>query len=82
MAFQGVFTQKLVLAYVTFNWIWNNKNSGYNKAGLLMGDDVETGGNTGSDYWAACTTLVERKSKQAAIDDRPKLVSSPINNPA
>ena len=32
MAFQGVFTQKLVLAYVTFNWIWNNKNSGCNKS--------------------------------------------------
>ena len=32
VAFQGVFTQKLVLAYVTFNRIWNNKNSGCNKS--------------------------------------------------
>ena len=30
----------------------------------------------------SCTTLVERKSKQTAIDDRPKPMSSPINNPA
>ena len=26
--------------------------------------------------------LVEQKSKQTAIDDRPELMSSPINNPA
>ena len=44
-----------------------------------MGDDIETGRSIGSDY---CTTLVERKSKQMAIDDRPDPMSSPINNPA
>ena len=43
-----------------------------------MGDDIETGRSTGSDYWA--TTLVERKSKQTAIDNRPEPMSSPIIN--
>ena len=46
-----------------------------------MGDDIETGRSTGFRL-LSCTTLVERKSKQTAIDDRPKLMSSPINNPA
>ena len=44
-----------------------------------MGDDIETDRSTDSDYWAM---LVERKSKQMAIDDRPEPMSSPINNPA
>ena len=30
----------------------------------------------------SCTTLVKRKSKQMAIDNRPKPISSPIDNPA
>ena len=30
----------------------------------------------------SCTTLVEQKSKQTAIDDRPKLKSAPFNDPA
>ena len=42
-----------------------------------VGDDIETGRSTDSDYWAE---LVERKSKQTAIDNRPKAMSSPINN--
>ena len=41
-----------------------------------MGDDIKTGRSTGSD------TLVEQKSKQMAIEKRPKPMSSPINNPA
>ena len=49
---------------------------------LLMGDDIETGRSMGSDYYISCTTLVERKSKQTAIDDRREPMSSPINNPA
>ena len=44
-----------------------------------MGDDIETGKSTGSDYWA---WLVEWKSKQTAIDNRKEPMSSPINNPA
>ena len=43
-----------------------------------MGNDIETGRSTGSDY----TMLVKRKSKQMTIDDRPEPTSSPINNPA
>ena len=43
-----------------------------------MGDDIETG----FDYWAALSMLVEQWLKQTAIDDKPKLMSSPINNPA
>ena len=46
-----------------------------------MGDDIETCRSTGSNYWAALRWLSE-KSKQMAIDDRPKPMSSPINNPA
>ena len=46
-----------------------------------MGDDIETGRTTGSDYWAALCWL-SKKSKQTAIDDRPERMSSPINNPA
>ena len=44
-----------------------------------VGDDIETGRSTDSDYWAE---LVERKSKQTAIDDRPEPMSSSINNKA
>ena len=47
-----------------------------------MGDDIEAGRSMVSDYWAALCTLVEWKSKQTATDDRPELMSSPINNPA
>ena len=36
-----------------------------------MGNDIETNRVTGSDYWAA----LEQKSKQMAIDDRPKPMS-------
>ena len=54
---------------------------GLNYAGLLMGDDTKTSRSTGFRL-LSCTMLVERKSKQTAIDDRPKLMSSPINNPA
>ena len=51
-------------------------------AGLLMGDDIETGRCTGSDYWAALSMLVQRKSKQMAIDKKPKPMSSFIKTPA
>ena len=47
-----------------------------------MGDDIETGRCTGSDYWAALSMLVQRKSKQMAIDDGPELMSSPSDYPA
>ena len=47
-----------------------------------MGDDIETGRSTGFDYWAALIVLVERKSKQMAIDNKPEPMSSSINNPA
>jgi hypothetical protein len=48
-----------------------------------MGDDIETGRSAGSDYWAALRWLSEKwKSKQMAKDDRPKPMSSLINNPA
>ena len=45
-----------------------------------MGDDIETGRWSGSDYWAALLMLVERKSKQTDIDNRPEPMSSTINN--
>ena len=44
-----------------------------------MGDYIETGRRF---LLLSCTTLVERKSRQTAIDDRPEPMSSPINNPA
>ena len=49
-----------------------------------MGDDIQTGRSTGSDYWAALCWLSENqnKSKQTAIDDRPEPMSTTINNPA
>ena len=47
-----------------------------------MGDDIETGRSTGYDYLLSCTTLVEQKSKQTAIDDKLELMPLPINNPA
>ena len=47
-----------------------------------MGDDIETGRSTYRFRLLSCTTLVEQKSKQMAIDDRPAPMSSPINNPA
>ena len=44
-----------------------------------MGDDIETGRSTDSDYWAA----LRRWSKnQNNIDNKPEPMSSPINNPA
>ena len=42
-----------------------------------MGDDIET-----EFRLMSSTTLVERKSKQTTIDNRPGQMSSPINNPA
>ena len=47
-----------------------------------MVDDIETSRSTGSDYWAALSMLVQRKSKQMAIDETPKPMSSSIKNPA
>ena len=47
-----------------------------------MGDNIQTSRSTGSDYWADLSTWIEQKSKQTAIDNRPELLSSPINNPA
>ena len=47
-----------------------------------MGDDIETDRSTGSDYYAALSMLVQRKSKQMAIDETPKPKSSSIKNPA
>ena len=44
-----------------------------------MDDDIKTGRSMGSGYWA--DYVVEQKSKQTAIDDRPEPMSSPINNP-
>ena len=40
-----------------------------------MGDDIETGSSTGSNYWAALRWLREN-------ENRPQPMSSPINNPA
>ena len=40
-----------------------------------MGDDIETGRSTGFGV-LSYTTLVEWKSKQTAIDDRPEPMSS------
>ena len=45
-----------------------------------MGDDIETGRSSGSDYWAALRWLSENKNKRQ--DNRPEPISSPINNPA
>ena len=44
-----------------------------------MGDDIETGKKYGFQL-LSCTMLIEQKSKQMAIRDRPKPVSLPINN--
>ena len=44
-----------------------------------MGDDIEAGKSTGSDYWAALCWL---SKNQTAIDNRPEPMSSPINNQA
>ena len=41
---------------------------------------METGRSMGSDYWAALR--LSENQKKIAIDDRPELMSSPINNPA
>ena len=46
-----------------------------------MGDDIKTSRCTGFQL-LSCTMLVEQKSKQRAIDDRPEPMSSPINYPA
>ena len=39
-----------------------------------MGDDIETGRTLGVQL-LSCTTLVERKTKQTAIDDRPEPIT-------
>ena len=43
-----------------------------------MGNDIETVRSTGSDYWAA--SQVEKKSKQADLNDTPEPMSLPIND--
>ena len=71
---------KMMRRYFLLDLTLDIKNAtfyGVEYAGLLMGDDIETGRSTGS-----CTTLVELKSKQTAIDNKPKTMLSPINNPA
>ena len=47
-----------------------------------MGDDIETGRSTGSDYWAALRWLSENQNKGTYVDNRPEPMSSSINNPA
>ena len=66
-----------------FIYYWILKFCVQTKLGYLsMGDDIETGRSTGSDYWAAQRWLSWNQTKQPAINDRLEPMSSPINNPA
>ena len=47
-----------------------------------MTDDIKTGRSMYRFRLLSCTMLVEWKSKQTEIDNRPKPMSSPNNNPA
>ena len=74
----GLYLNLLIYGY-NFNCTWMVICSC--EAGLLLGDDIETRRITVFRL-LSCTTLVEQKSNQTTIDDRPKPMSSHANNPA
>ena len=60
--YEGVHKNKWKAKRLWANWVCMKYEGIY--AGLLMGDDIQTGRSIGSNYWAALCWLSENQNKQ------------------